>query len=243
MKTIKISFLILLVAMISGCAFGRHVDYSVQAANPGIYFSSENEVAVTVQDLRPYVISGKKSPNFVGVRRAGFYNPFDVRTVSGKPLASDLQQSVLAALEKAKIRSVAQPYSSPPRAADDQQRLLVLRIDEWKTDTYKRVRFDYDVTATVFDRLGNTLATHSAKNSSAIANFYVAAKDALTEAIGDPGVVAALQRVGSTQTILPDTSPRELGHKNSYDECMERVLRIQDKGLRVRALSSCDAAI
>jgi hypothetical protein len=70
------------VALLGGCAFGRTYSYSdVPIAMQAI--SSSGSVTVAVVDDRPYVLSGGKPDRFVGLMRGGFGNPFDVNTQSG----------------------------------------------------------------------------------------------------------------------------------------------------------------
>jgi hypothetical protein len=247
MTQIRFLFLTALVLTLSGCAFGRHVDYS--AVGPTLHVASDKEVAVAVYDARPYVLSGGKNPQFVGVRRGGYYNPFNVNTVSGKPLAADLQQSIMTALAKSDIRTVAQEYRSPPRSDNEGQRLLVLRVKEWKTDTYSRTRFHYDIEASVFDSTGRVLGTHGAQNSSAISNYYDSARFALTQVLGTSEISDALSGVPVTAVPMAaplPTSTAPLGPRQgspAYDKCMARVLQIQDETLRMQAMPTCDAAL
>lgn len=55
-------------------------------------------VAVATHDQRPYVVGGNKKPNFVGLSRGGYGNPFDVVTVSGNPLADGFSESISRSL-------------------------------------------------------------------------------------------------------------------------------------------------
>ena len=64
-----------------GCAVGNQHVYRGASAEIGT--SGDTTVAVATQDLRPYVASGEKAPNFVGLSGGGFGNPFNVTTASG----------------------------------------------------------------------------------------------------------------------------------------------------------------
>jgi len=188
----RVVLLTALALTLSGCAFGRKVDYSALA--PQMTVPSGTSVAVAVSDERPYVLSGKKENTFVGVTRGGFYNPFDMNTVSKKPLAIDLQQSVLGALAKSNIQAVAVPYQTGFKADSASQRLLVLNVKEWKTDTYGRTRFDYNLNASVIDENGKVIGSKSATNSGAIDNFQHAGQAALDQVLASPEIVGALKR-------------------------------------------------
>lgn len=191
MSKLKCILLVAAVIGLSGCAFGRKVDYS--ALNAEVNISTQKSVTVAVTDNRPYVLSGKKENTFVGVTRGGFYNPFDMNTVSRKPLAVDIQQSVLGALAKSQIKATADDNAADQQAASADQRLLVLKIREWKSDTYGRTRFDYDLNASVIDESGKVLGSKDAKGTGAIQNFQDAGKSALTQVLASPEIADALK--------------------------------------------------
>lgn len=67
----KLLGLVFAAGLVSGCAVGQKIDYSQQYSSiPTI--AKGTTLSLGVQDLRPYVISGKKEPNFVGVQRGGY---------------------------------------------------------------------------------------------------------------------------------------------------------------------------
>ena len=71
-------FAILAICILSGgCAVG--VQHSYSATDTKFDIIADSKVAVAVHDRRPYVVSGDKAGNFVGLQRAGFGNPYDVR--------------------------------------------------------------------------------------------------------------------------------------------------------------------
>ena len=49
------------------------------------------EIGLLVVDRRPYVLDGHKSPISLVCNEAGYGNPFDVTTQSGKPLSVEMQ--------------------------------------------------------------------------------------------------------------------------------------------------------
>lgn len=238
MRGIKITFVLVVAIQLTGCAFGQRVDY--RQAVPVISISTESEISVAVIDERPYVASRSKNPNYVGTFRALYYNPFNVTTVSGAPLANDLQAAILTGMERSGVnvhRHVAESHT----AARTGQRLLLIRVGEWKSDTYMRTRFDYDISATVRNDQGDVLGSSSAKWSGPINHFLHAGGDALRAVIGDEKVSAALS---GAALFAPESraAPVRLS-KSDYDNCMARVMRISDKGLRLQAMPACDEAL
>src|SRR6187549_591489 len=72
--------------------------HAYHLGNPQVLQRGSLVLALAVQDQRPYELSGAKRPNFVGLSRGGFGNPFDVTTQSGQPLASDISSSIVASM-------------------------------------------------------------------------------------------------------------------------------------------------
>ena len=150
------------VALAQGCAVGQKVSYG--DASPELR-AGGGAIAVGVQDRRPYVLSGEKTPDFVGVSRGGFYNPFDVNTASGKPLADDAAGAIARSLgaRGARVTTVpiapkdteAQALAALERAG--QPRSLYVTIFEWRSDSYTGTGFDFDLQAVGYGPGGRKL--------------------------------------------------------------------------------------
>lgn len=239
MRFIKLFFVLALSAQLAGCAFGQKVDY--RHAIPSIDISTDATVVVKVVDARPYVTSGKRRESFVGISRGGYYNPFQVTTASGGPLALDLQTAIVTGLKRADINAIRDFDVHAGIPDIDDARTLTVTLKDWKTDTYMRVRFDYDIEAVVKDQKGTTKGSGSNKGSGAVTHMLTAGSDALQGLLEDAAVAAALQAVG-VPAPAPETAvkaqPLKAGAE--YDACMARVMRITDKQLRVEAMSACD---
>ena len=154
MKRIDLQVIPLLLVVasllaLSACAVGNRYDYS--NAIGGLPVSGKGTIAVDVIDARPYVVSGDKTPDFVGIQRGGFGNPFDVRTASGGPLAGEMRTGIVNALQK-------QGFTVLP-ANEAASRKLQLKVLEWKTDVMARMKVLYDLTLAVLDERGKVLAT------------------------------------------------------------------------------------
>jgi len=200
----------LVLALGTGCAVGNKHQYT--AAVPVLTVETSRTTAVAVQDRRPYVLDGDKDPKFVGIQRGGFGNPFDVTTESGKPLASDMCQTVVAALKKKNV--AATPVDILPKATDDEAKQLLLsasadrqiliRLIEWKSDTYQNTALIYDVRLSVFDPDGKLIAENARQGRDDLGGGFIApshAKEAVPgafrrifeELLNEPKVLAALQ--------------------------------------------------
>ena len=80
-----------------GCAAGnRHAYHETVAV---LQASGSKTIAVATHDEREYVRSGHKRPNFVGLQRGGYGNPFNVTTASTHPLAQDMTDAIVEAQE------------------------------------------------------------------------------------------------------------------------------------------------
>ena len=152
------------ILLLSGCAVGNKHNYHESIAH--IEAANDLSFAVAAQDQRPYVLSGNKAPNFVGLQRGGFGNPFDVTTESGNPLADDIAASVARSISEsgANVSTVSvSPSLSQEQAVYELKstgadRLLLLIFTEWKTDTFNNTALLYDMTAYVRDAEGRPIA-------------------------------------------------------------------------------------
>ena len=157
---------VLVVAVTAGCAVGNKHGYS--AVRPELGVQGNRSVAVAAQDARPYVVSGNKTPDFVGLQRGGFGNPFDVTTESGKPLVDDIAATIASSLERKGFKSTAVKVAPSGTRADVRplaaqarsERIALVLIREWKSDTYMNTALLYDVTLYVYDNAGNELAVN-----------------------------------------------------------------------------------
>lgn len=170
MQRIRLALLVLVVASLYGCAVGNTHTYDT--ARPEVIASSGSKLTVGVQDQRPYVVNGSKSPNFVGLSRGGFGNPFDVTTTSGKPLADDFSKAIQNALQTkgvdvsvVSISAGGADQTVVKRLVTSGNRAILLVLREWKSDTYSNTALYYDVSATVFDAEGRPLSSKEIKGS------------------------------------------------------------------------------
>ncbi len=158
-------FLLIVLAALAatGCAVGNKHNYTMA---PELGAQGARPVAVATQDARAYVVNRQKTPDFVGVQRGGFGNPFDVTTESGRPLADDFSGAVASALSRRGFNATAisvAPSTAPPdvralAAKSGAERLALLSLHEWKSDTYQNTALHYEVTLRVFDAAGTELA-------------------------------------------------------------------------------------
>lgn len=151
---------------ITGCAIGNQYDYrNKEIALP---VTGNSQVGLAVVDNRPYVVSGDKPANYVGIQRGGFGNPFNVTTISGDSLANDFAGSLKSALSKNGFEVNSLQLSSPDSSvvanlvkSNGSSKNIILKVNEWKTDAMMNLRLIYDLELAIMDKQGNVLATAS----------------------------------------------------------------------------------
>lgn len=154
------------VMLLTGCA-----SYDYDASRANLSYSGQRRVAVATWDQREYVVSGDKDPDFVGLQRTNMGIPFNVKTTSKQPLATEMTNSLILSLAGAGF--TASPVTLTPQATegsavfallhDKPARALLLKVNEWKSDTLMKPTVYYDLTLNVYDGAGRKLGTKSVK--------------------------------------------------------------------------------
>lgn len=205
------STIILASATLVGCAVGNQHAYHETA--PQTIARTDKTVTIASHDQREYVRSGRSQPDLVGMQRGGFGNPFDVRTESGRTLSAEFTAAMRGALERSGVRVIAvetkatedeRSVSASLKAAKG-ERLLLLAIREWLSDSMVNTELSYDLQLTITDASGKLLATKvhagkrdlggSAMNPPGHAKAVMpgAFKDAVEALLNSPEVVSALK--------------------------------------------------
>jgi hypothetical protein len=155
--------IICLTSLLVGCAIGNTYDYGHASVNLPV--QGQSELGLAVIDQRPYVLSGDKKPNFVGLQRGGFGNPFDVKTESGRALADEMADAVASELRDNGFTVVDLRVSSPDSKIVAEAihnatttRNVILTVQEWKTDAFANFGLSYDLNLEVMDESANLLA-------------------------------------------------------------------------------------
>ena len=157
------------VALLSGCAIGNQYDYQSSSISLPIKATQNAGLILSVQDFRPYVLNGSKPANFVGLQRGGFGNPFAVTTSSGKPLAEDMAIAIARALSEVGYRVQTVPGAlalqdlSAEAQASAASRIVLLKVNEWKSDIFMSITVLCDMTLKILTPAGAELAENSMK--------------------------------------------------------------------------------
>lgn len=174
-------WLVAMLLMLSGCAVGNKYDYRTSSITLPTQSTQASKVVLAVNDERPYVVNGKKPANFVGLMRGGFGNPFDVNTVSGKPLTEDMAVAIEKALGKSGYQVVNVETSADNQvlvnaaAANGASRIILLDVKEWKSDVMMSITLHCDIELTILDRQGTVLAKNQMKFDEGIGGAQIGA--------------------------------------------------------------------
>lgn len=140
--------------------------YDLSALQFDVTLRSQRAVAVAVVEARPYVQGGEESDTFLGTERGRWGGEKAMGTASDKPLAEELTDAISRALNWRGVHLVALPpevlqdeaATRAAFAASGAERLLILRLQDWRTDIYTRVQLRWRVEAAVIDPAGNEMA-------------------------------------------------------------------------------------
>lgn len=153
--------LALLTLLTQGCAN----QFSYSNANVSFGATGSGKLAIATQDQRPYIINGKKTPNFIGLVRGGYGNPFDVTTESGKTLSDEITGALAASFQKSGFTTVpvAVSHSENDKAVKDKivaaksDKAVLLVVKEWKSDTLVNTALLFDLSIQVLDGSANII--------------------------------------------------------------------------------------
>ena len=160
----RIALLVFIGFLATGCAVGNRYTYHSWTVNAEV--SGTSTLGVATHDQREYVVSGNKAPQFVGLQRAGYGNPFDVKTEDDRPLADNMTAVIVRSLRLKGFKAEAVLITPSMSFAEVRQRVmalekqhaLILTLHEWKSDTYMNVGLRYNVTLVVMNRSGTVVA-------------------------------------------------------------------------------------
>lgn len=208
---LRIGNVILLFALmiIGGCAIGHKYDYSGFVAN--FDFSGNAVIVVAVQDQRRYVITESKNPDFIGLQRSVFGVPHDVCTENGEPLADNVAKALSRSLSEKgfNVTPVVLSYADKTNAALNKlapfkaDRLVLVIIEEWKTDTLNYSKLTFNLTLKVLDSDKHVLAVKavSSDGQNIGTKPEVMAprvlKEKIEELMNDPSITTTLANKGA----------------------------------------------
>jgi hypothetical protein len=161
MKIMRLAFLSIMVIattmLLQGCVVGQSIDMSDPDAG-GVVNSQAYRQNLVVKDLRPYVVSGKKAPYFIGKYRAGLGIPYDVSTDGDVPLSRVLHSDL-------SLRPDQQSFPI---------KYLHGRVDikDWNFDAYQNGKFTYHLEVLVSDEQGQKVDSETLKEEIGVTGRF-----------------------------------------------------------------------
>ncbi|MBN1799489.1 MAG: hypothetical protein JW822_13020 [Spirochaetales bacterium] len=160
---------VLLISLFFGCAFGQQIRYDNVALD--LKSSGTFTIAVSVLDNRADIISGEKQAAYIGKSRATFGNAFDILTKSKKPLAHDITNVVCDSLKEKGYQVTAILVNAGEAneqviqklLATGSDRVILVTVTAWYSDTYINTALHYDVQLSVMNKQGKVMARSSVK--------------------------------------------------------------------------------
>ena len=177
----KILFICLISTLSVGCAIGNKYGYNNKVLNIPVNTDIQTPLVLAIDDKRPYIISGDKPKNFVGLQRGGFGNPFSVTTTSGNSLADDFLDAISSALRSSgyKVTQSSQVQSTAlieAAKSNGASRIVMITINEWKSDVFVNIKVIGDLELVVWDTNGNKLASNSVDFSRSLGGAAIGAQ-------------------------------------------------------------------
>lgn len=207
----------LLIAL-AGCktneSFSSLVDnrsYDIAGADVTLAATVTGRLAVAAIDERADVLEGGESRSFLGTERGKWSQEVNVKTASGRGFAEDLTDLVAGALARGGADATPLPLAEKAGEAEalaafqaqGADRLLLVRIEDWRSEAFVRMTLRWRLTASVHDRSGAVLASNTASGSGPVGS--VGAQDTgerisqrelardLANLLGDPRITRALR--------------------------------------------------
>jgi hypothetical protein len=153
-----------------GIALSAFAGLAAAAAPPPILkisLPASGTTALAVLDARPDVVNGERKETFIGFTRSLYGIPYPAHTASRKSLAQDLSDLVTRALKLG--GTPAQAVSASPfkgregavksLQASGADRLVLIEIRDWWSDTLIHTDLHYDLALTVLNAQGQELGS------------------------------------------------------------------------------------
>jgi len=158
-----------LLFALSACKQGGNNEFV--AVEPVQTVLGENAISASVIDQRPYVVNGEESDRFIGTKISRWGKNIDLRTESGQPLAVELTDELVNALDRRGVAAAGLPLpEGTPEAATlaafqihGTERMIAVQIYELRVKAVSRVTARWHLEAFVYDRSGNILARRATR--------------------------------------------------------------------------------
>lgn len=202
------------------------------APDPKLSVPFAGSIALAVLDARPDVVSGDRKETYIGFTRTFYGVPVSYHTRSKKPFAQDLSALVSRALTQGGTRAEAitvSPYRGRQAAIDalrksGAERLILLEIRDWWSETLIRTDLHYDLLLTVFNAQGQELGSNVSIGHDELGPGQQRVIAAATNRI--------LETLFAGETVIASFAPDAAPPVADEMACtVEQVLKMKEAGL------------
>jgi hypothetical protein len=194
----------------------------------------QGPAALGVLDARPDVLSGDRKETFVGLSRSLYGIPYPAYTKSKQPLAQDLSDLVSRALKlggtPVKVINPS-PFKHREGAlkdlqATDAERLILIEVRDWWTDTLIHTDLHYDLLLTVFNAQGQELGSSSLTGHDELGRRQRPERRDETTAVNDIFTTLFTEKAVAA-AFSPDAQPTARKASCTVDQ----ILKMKEAGL------------
>lgn len=155
-KLSKYAVLSLVSLLMWGCAEKQKVDmgYVPTKKESAAEYQRAN---LAINDLRDFVVNGKKDPSYIGFYRSGFGVPYDVNTKDNTALSKLLEKSIES--EMAALGFVKDGAN---------KKTLNISVTKWKFEAFQDAVFEYALDVRVLDASGKQIEKTRVENKISI---------------------------------------------------------------------------
>lgn len=191
-------------------------------------------MALAVQDARPDVVNGERKDTFIGFRRSLYGIPYPAHTESRKPFAQDLSNLLIRALKLGKTPAEAvgvSPFGGRPAAIEalrksGAERLLLIEIRDWWSDTLIHTDLHYDLKLTVFNAQGEELGSSSVIGHDELGKRQRPERRDVATATND-----ILETLFAADAVIAAFSPDAAPAATAASCTVEQILKMKEAGL------------
>lgn len=194
----------------------------------------EGSMALAVLDARPDVVNGERKETFVGFTRSLYGIPYPAHTQSKKPFAQDLSNLVTRALKLGKTPAeavVVSPFGGRQAAVDalrksGAERLLLVEIRDWWSDTLIRTDLHYDVVLTVLNAEGQELGSTTVMGHDELGKRQRPERRDVTTATNN-----ILETLFAAEAVIASFSTDAAPAAKAAGCTVEQILKMKEAGL------------
>jgi hypothetical protein len=189
---------------------------------------------MAILDARPDILNGERKETFVGFTRSLYGIPYPGHTQSKKPFAQDLANLVTRALKLGgtPVQSIiASPFQGREGAvkalqASGADRLILIEIRDWWSDTLVRTDLHYDLALTVLNQQGQELGLSSVVGHDELGKRQRAERRDIPTATND-----ILSTLFAAEAVIAGSSSNAAPVAKAAACTVEQILKMKEAGL------------